>query len=434
MTKMVTRIAPSPTGRMHVGTARTALFNFLLARHHGGRFIVRIEDTDPTRDKPEFEKDILDNLAWLGIEADEIHHQSHERAAHVAAIEKLVESGNAYVSKEPSKNDATVTAEIVRFKNPNRVVNFTDLLHGDISVDTTDLKDFVIARSKTEPVHHLAVVVDDQNMGVTLAMRGEDLLSNTPRQILIQDALGLPRPAYAHLPLILAPDRTKLSKRRHAVSIGDYRARGYLPAAMVNFLAFLGWNPGGEQELFSMQQLIAAFDIPGIQKSPAVFNEEKLKWFNREYLKKMDDAAFAEYVQPALGDNVKVNVGLHRLLRERIATTSDIGTLIEAGELDFLGSTEPFKGEWMKDEKTAGRLQRVNELLDAVSEGDFMNPEAVKAAIWDYATEEGRKNVLQPMREILSGKKQSPDPFTIASVLGKREALARLAKVTELLH
>lgn len=436
--KVVTRFPPSPTGSFHIGSARTALFNHLFTAHHGGTMYLRFEDTDKARSKKEYEEDILAGLAWLNIPytLPEVYRQSGRTEQYKAALQKLFDSGAAYISEEVRKDDPSTMVSLVRLKNPGKSVTFTDLIRGDVTFDTTELGDFVIARNVDDPLYHLTVVSDDEEMGVTHVIRGEDHISNTARQILILEALGYARPEYAHIPLIFAPDRSKLSKRHGAVSLSEYRKDGYLPEAMNNYLALLGWNPGGDREVYSIQELIGSFDLKDVQKGGAIFDIEKLRWFNKEYLNKMDDDGFAKYVQPALellGESAKDNVGLHKLLRERIATTNDVRKLIDEGELDFLKSTKPFKGEWMKDPKTFERLQKMIELLSAVSEGDFMNAEAVKAAIWDYATEEGRKNVLQPMREILSGKKQSPDPFTIASVLGKKEAIERLRKAIEAL-
>lgn len=433
---VVTRIAPSPTGRMHIGTARSALFNYLWARHTGGKFLIRIEDTDPARDKPEYEQDILENLKWLGIEADAFYRQSENNAKHQEAIQKLIDGGHAYVSKEPSKDDPTKEVELVRFKNPQRVVTFTDVLRGEIQVDTTDLGDFVVARSLTQPVHHLAVVVDDADEGVTLAMRGEDLLSNTPRQILIQEALGLPRPDYLHLPLILAPDRTKLSKRRHAVSTGDYKERGFLPGALINFLALLGWNPGTEQEIFTMPELIQHFSLEQVQKSGAVFDEVKLKWVNREHMLRMEPEAFKQYVKQfvssELGTFLDTAAGsaLVAVMRDRASTFGEIRDLEGEGEYAYYLAKPDYSPEnlvWKEESKeaTKARLEHVLGLLEGVVASQWTH-ESVKNAIWAYAESEGRGQVLWPLRIALSGRDKSPDPFTISGIIGRDETLARI--------
>ncbi|MEK7530653.1 MAG: glutamate--tRNA ligase family protein [Patescibacteria group bacterium] len=431
--KIVTRIAPSPTGRMHIGTARTALFNYLWARHVGGKFLIRIEDTDPARDKPEYEKDILDNLAWLGIHGDEFHRQSENKALHAEMIAKLIDVDKAYVSKEPAKDDATRTVEVVRFRNPNVLVTFRDELRGEVSVHTADLGDFVIARSLTEPVHHLAVVVDDATAGVTLAMRGEDLLSNTPRQILIQDALGLPRPQYLHLPLILAPDRTKLSKRRHATSLGDFRERGFLASGLANFLAFLGWNPGTEQDIFTMDELIAAFDLKQIQKSPAIFDEVKLKWVNREHILHMPESDFAtmvtSFISPESAASVKKTPALASVMRERASTFGEIREADLAGEYAYFYKTPTVQADALiykteSKEATVARLSHVLKLLESTR--GVWTKEAIKEALWPYAEAEGRGQVLWPLRMALSGREKSPDPFTISGIIGYDETKYRI--------
>ncbi len=437
MQNVVTRVAPSPTGRMHIATARVALFNFLHARHVGGTFILRIEDTDPARDKPEYEDDIKTGLRWLGIEWDEFHRQSENKDAHARAIKKLIDSGHAYVSKEPAKDDATREVEVVRFKNPNSLVVFYDELRGDVAVQSNDLGDFVIARSVTDPVHHLAVVCDDAAQGVTLVMRGEDLLSNTPRQILIQEALGLPRPRYLHLPIILGTDRTKLSKRRHATSVGDFRARGYLPEAMINFISLLGWNPGTDQEIFTMNGLIAEFSLSGVQKSGAVFNEEKLRWINREHMLRMTPEAFWEHAEEYLSAETVTMLdakGLWQsvvpLMRERIATFDELRLADEAGEYRYffeapiLLRAEVLIPRGESASPTKARLERILALLEGVLEP--WTPESVKAAVWDYAEEDGRSQVLWPMRVALTGRDKSPDPFTVAGIIGKDESIARV--------
>jgi len=273
--KIITRFPPSPTGNFHVGSARTALFNFLFARKNNGKFILRIEDTDKTRSKKEFEDNIFESLEWLGLKYDEFYRQSDRGKIHRTYIEKMLDDGSIYEAED----------KIIRFKNPNKKVKFNDLVRGEIEFDTTELKDFIIAKSVDEPLYHLAVVIDDFESNITHVIRGEDHISNTPRQILIQEAIGAPRPIYAHLPLILAPDRSKLSKRKHgeSVSLDYYRNKGYSPEAMINYLALLGWNPGTEQEIFTLPELINVFDFSRVHKGGAIFDEKKLAWMNRKH-------------------------------------------------------------------------------------------------------------------------------------------------------
>ena len=273
--KIVVRMAPSPTGNFHVGGARTALYNFLFARKNNGKFILRIEDTDKERSKKEFEDDIFESLEWLRLKYDKSYRQSERGEVYKNYIEKMLSNGSVYEAED----------KVIRFKNPNKKIKFNDLVRGEIEFDTTELKDFVIAKSMDEPLYHLAVVVDDLESDITHVIRGEDHISNTPRQILIQEAIGAPRPIYAHLPLILAPDRSKLSKRKHgeSVSLDYYREKGYSPAAIINYLALLGWNPGTEQEIFTLEELIKVFDLARVHKGGAIFDEKKLAWVNRKH-------------------------------------------------------------------------------------------------------------------------------------------------------
>src|SRR3989344_1804142 len=287
MTPVVTRFPPSPTGYFHIGSARTALFNYLFAKHNGGKMVMRFEDTDRERSKKEFEKDILEGILWLGLEHDgDVLRQSERTDIYRERLATLIKSGHAYEAEESTTEAGK---KVIRFKNPNVRVTFTDLIRGQVSFETAELEDFIIARTMNEPLYNFAVVVDDYDMGITHVIRGEDHISNTQRQILMLEALGCERPVYAHLPLILAPDKSKLSKRHGAVSVNEYRAEGYLPEALVNYLALLGWNPGGQQELFSLQELVRKFDIAQDHKAGAVFDMEKLRWFNREYLDRMSD-------------------------------------------------------------------------------------------------------------------------------------------------
>jgi len=275
MGKVAVRMAPSPTGNFHVGGARTALFNFLFARKNNGKFILRIEDTDKERSKKEFEDDIFESLEWLGLKYDEFYRQSERGEIYKNYVEKMLNNDSVYEAED----------KVIRFRNPNKKTKFNDLVRGEIEFDTTELKDFVIAKSVDEPLYHLAVVIDDFESGITHVIRGEDHISNTPRQILIQEAIGAPRPLYAHLPLILAQDRSKLSKRKHgeSVSLDYYRHKGYSPEAIINYLALLGWNPGTEQEIFTLEELINVFDLERVHKGGAIFDEKKLAWVNRKH-------------------------------------------------------------------------------------------------------------------------------------------------------
>lgn len=429
-----TRIAPSPTGRMHIGTVRTALFNYLFARHHGGAYVVRIEDTDKERSKPEFEASIWTDFAWLSLKADETYRQSEHLPRHQELLKQLIDADRAYVSKELAKDGSGREVSVVRLRNPGTTVTFTDVVRGEISVDTTELGDFVIARAVDDPLYHFAVVVDDGDERISHVIRGDDHIANTPRQILIQEALNLPRPVYAHLPLILAPDRSKLSKRKHNASIDVYQDQGFLPEAILNFLALLGWNPGTEQEIFTLDELVRSFSLEGIQKSGATFSNEKLRWFNREHLLRMDEATFAREAQKHFEQATKMHPSATQLpyltaeIKERIHVWSDLAESASTGAWDFLHDSityEPSALAWKKGTPEATK-KHLQALIKSLAPVDPWTPEQIKAATWGYAEEVGRGEVLWPMRYALTGKERSPDPFTVSALIGKAKTLERL--------
>ena len=343
---VVTRFAPSPTGLLHAGNYRTAVFSYLYARQHGGKFILRIEDTDKERSKKEYEENIMDSLNWLGLKHDEFYRQSERSELHREYLEKLIASGKAFISKETPKEPGGRT-EVIRLKNPNKKVKFTDLIRGDIEVDTTDLGDFVIAKSITEPIFHFAVVVDDYTMGVTHIVRGEDHISNTPRQILIYEAIGAQYPEYAHLPLVLDAKRAKLSKRRGALAITEYRAKGFLPAALINYMSLMGWNPGTEQEIFSTNELVKAFDLSKVQKGGAIFDEKKLRWINKEHVRRIPEALFISTCTERIAQTAhahdrswthidSVIRKAKEIFHERMDTFGDLDEMVKNNELDYL--------------------------------------------------------------------------------------------------
>lgn len=433
---IVTRMAPSPTGKFHIGSARTALFSYLYARHHGGKFILRIEDTDKERSKPEFEENIIESFKWLGLEHDAFYRQSERTEIYRDHIQKLLDSGNAYISKETPTEEGG-REEVIRFKNPNQKIKFNDVILGEIEIDSTDLKDFVIAKDLNTPLYHLTVVVDDGVMSVSHVIRAQEHIANTPRQILILEALGFQRPIYAHIPLVLAPDKTKMSKRHGATALLDFRDMGYLPEAVLNFLAFMGWNPGTEQELFTKDELIRAFSLENIGKAGAVFNIEKLNWFNREWIKKkiapgmlLEDRFAIEKIQKSLGLSEEVAIRALPSVIERINTYNDLDNAEEFGFYKEVAEYDSANLIWKKSdkEKTLAHLEKVKELLGSA---DFSSSETIKSAIWDYAESVGRGDVLWPMRYSLSGKDKSPDPFTLAYVFGKDETISRISRAIE---
>ena len=342
------RFAPSPTGYLHVGGARTALFNWLLARRHGGVFVLRIEDTDAERSSWEMVAGIVDGMRWLGLDWDEgpdvggphaPYFQSQRLDKYQQHARLLVQRGRAYhcyCTPEELQNkrtdaeargeawtydrtcahrdaadiarlDAAGAPKAVRFHVPPGRTAFTDQVHGDIAFDNSNLEDFVILRSDGQPTYHLSVVVDDIDMGITHVIRGDDHISNTPKQILLYDAFGKAAPQFAHVPLIMGPDKKRLSKRHGATSVTEYQRAGYLPEAMVNFLALLGWSPGGDREVLTREELTSLFALDGISGGNAVFNLEKLDWFNQQHIARMANEALLGAIEPYLR-----NAGLWR--------------------------------------------------------------------------------------------------------------------------
>lgn len=444
--KVITRFAPSPTGFLHIGSVRTALFSYILAKQNKGEFILRIEDTDKERSKPEFEQDIVNGIDWLGFDyGSTFYRQSEREDLYKSHLKKMVDGGSAYISKEEATKDEEgrpLRAEVIRFKNPNKKIKFMDLIRGEVEFDTTELGDFVIAKSLSEPLYHLAVVIDDFEMKVTHVVRGEDHISNTPRQILIQGAIGAPRPVYAHLPLILDGNRAKMSKRKHGelVSLEYYRRQGFLKEAIINYLALLGWNPGTDQEIFTLEELIKVFDISKVQKSGAVFDTEKLRWLNKQHIERLPKAELYARIKEIIGQNIAGELlqKITPVITERIQTFGDLQIMKNQGELEYF-FTDPsyqkgsllFKG---KGDFSAleTHLKRAIELLKAIPEHDF-NAEAAKDAVWEYASAVGRGDVLWPMRFALSGQDKSPDPFILADILGKKVTLHRLETALNLI-
>ncbi|MEX0910251.1 MAG: glutamate--tRNA ligase [Candidatus Paceibacterota bacterium] len=432
-----TRIAPSPTGWLHIGTARTALFNYLFTKQNKGQFILRIEDTDKTRSKKEYEDNIIEALSWLGLCYDEKYRQSERLDIYQKYLKKIIDTGQAYTSKEQA-TDGSGEVEVIRFKNPNQKITFTDLIRGDITFDTTDLGDFVIAKDMSTPLYHLAVVVDDYEMNITHVIRGEDHISNTPRQLLIAKAIGAPTPIYAHIPLILAPDRSKLSKRHGAVAITEYKNQGYTAEAMINFMALLGWSPQAgphatNEEIFNLNQLIKKFNLETVNNSGAIFNVEKLNWLNKEHLKLMPSLDLITEIKKHLPNITTLTpnqqTSLVNIILEKIYTWSDLTDLVAAGNFDYF-FTPPVITDKTKL-KTRDYLEDTIKILEDLDPNNFTAPE-IKTALWDFATAKGRGNVLWPLRYALTGQDKSPDPFVVAEILGQTETITRLKTANSL--
>lgn len=441
--EVVTRFPPSPTGNLHIGAARTALFNWLFAQHHSGRTVLRFEDTDTERSEKKYAKNIQEGLEWLGITYDGPYFQSERADIYKSYIQKLLDADAAYISDESETEGGR--DEVIRFRNPNKVIEFDDMIRGTISVDTTDLGDFVIAKSIDEPLYHMAVVVDDHEMGITHVIRGDEHIANTPRQILLLEAMNVMRPTYAHIPLILGDDGKKLSKRHGATGLDEFRDKGVLPAGMMNYLALLGWHPSDDQEMFTQDDLIQSFTIDRVQKSPATFSMEKLRWVNRQHIIGLTDEEFYDLVRTTMPSDITKlpQYDLDRLrrclpiLRERVELLKDITDMAAAGELEFLFEAPKYSADdlaFKEDDPsdTAEYLTEVKKKLSAIDIDDF-SAETVKDSVWDYASDIGRGNVLWPMRFSLSGQRQSPGPFMLAAAIGKDETISRLNSAISIL-
>lgn len=439
-------MAPSPTGPLHVGTARTALFNMLFARHHGGTFILRIEDMDRSRSKPEFTEQILDGLTWLGIEWDEgprtggphaPYVQSERREHYQQALERLLSSGAA-VEQEGA----------VVFRVPPRTEPYVihDHIRGDVHVPADQLKDFVIAKPRTsesagtgkwDPLFHLTVVVDDAAMDITHVIRGEDHLSNTPKHLLLQQALEIRTPEYAHLPLLLDSQRHKLSKRTATIGIEMYREQGVLPEALVNFLGLLGWNPKTEKEVFTLDELSARFDLDGIQKGGAIFDVRKLAWLQREHLQRLSREDLFTRGKPYLereGISFSSSEASDRIARGLDMWRVRGGTFSESAPVIRMIATSPEISStdlvWKKAtaEETIRALDAMIDIIDTLPPNVWKSGEVLQTAIRDQVDARGidRATILWPTRVALSGKKESPSPGELAWALDPEETKRRL--------
>ena len=456
---IVTRIPPSPTGLMHIGTARTALYNWLYARRHNGQMQFRIEDTDRERYAPEFVQSIVDGLKWLGLNWDgDILSQYERRDRHAEVARELVKTGKAYycycspeelnTMREKAKAEGKITfydrrwrdadpstapegvAPVIRIKAPldgESVVR--DHVQGEVKVNNEQLDDFIILRSDGTPTYMLAVVVDDHDMGVTHVIRGDDHLNNTFRQNLIYDAMNWRLPDYAHLPMILGPDGSKLSKRHGATSVAEYADMGYLPEAMRNYLLRLGWSHGDE-EIISTEQAIAWFDLEHVQKSPARFDFAKLDSINAHYIKEADNERLTSLVSVFIekkGLTVDA-VGRARLLAGMDELKSRAKTLLQiADEGAFYCKTVPYAfDDKAKANLDAAILQTLTDKLSGITEFTAANIEAACKDIANQNTEGKLGKVAMPLRAALTGTTVSPSIFHAAEILGKDEALSRL--------
>jgi len=415
---MRVRFAPSPTGSLHIGGARTALYNWLLARGSGGTLVLRIEDTDRERSTPENVEQILDALSWLELDWDEGPHSQAERAPeHKAAIEQLLENGHGYEDEGAVRIKVADEGEVV----------VHDVIRGEVTFPLSAIDDFVIARSDGSALYNLAVAVDDRDMGITHVVRGEDHLSNTPRQILIQQALGAEPPVYAHLPLLHGPDGKKLSKRHGAASVQELRVNGYLPAAVRNYLALLGWGYDESTTFFTTDELIERFSVERVSKNPAVFDEQKLAWMNANYLRGLEIDELVRLLEDRYGrDDLRAAA---EIAQEKLRTIEDFwpfaGFLFERREID------PAAWEKVMKDGAAENLAQARAALAEVAGWDKAPIEAALRAVVD-ARGVKPKEVFQPVRVAISGTTVSPGIFESLTVLGRDEALARIDAALDL--
>ena len=404
------RFAPSPTGQLHIGGARTALYNWLLARKHGGTMVLRIEDTDRERSTDENVDQILDALRWLELDWDEGPLSQAERAPrHREEIDRLLADGHAYEDEGA-----------VRLRVPEGETVVTDVIRGDVRFPNDSIKDFVIARSDGSALYNLAVAVDDLDMGITHVIRGEDHLSNTPRQAMILAAMGVDPPIYAHLPLLHGPDGKKLSKRHGAASVQELREAGYLPEAVRNYIALLGWGLDAETTFLTTEQLVEGFSLERVSKNPAVFDEQKLRWMNGRYLRELETAELARRLESMLGRH-----GLEpaaAVAQEKMQTLADFWPL--AG---FLVEPQPIDEKAWEKVMRDGAGERLSAVRDELAALEAFDQESVEAALRGLVDRLGvkAKDVFQPLRVAIAGSTISPGIFESVVALGRDETLAR---------
>jgi glutamyl-tRNA synthetase len=465
------RIAPSPTGYLHLGTIRAALFNYLFAKKEGGKFIIRIEDTDTERSLPIYENDILSGIKALAINWDEgpdiggpygPYRQSERTEFYKKNLQKLLDEKKAYwcfCSKEEleeerkammaaglapkysgkcrtltpdqvEKNKKEGKKAVIRLNVPANVeIEFSDIIRGKIKTNTDVFGDFVIAKNISTPLFLFSNALDDSMMKISHVIRGEDHISNTPKQVVVQQALGIESPKYAHLPLVLNPDRTKMSKRKMETSFDEYLKDGYLPEAIVNFLALLGWHPDDEQEIMTMEEMASKFSLKRVQKAGAVFNIEKLDWFNAQYIKQMPVKELAEkikkYIPESWSSDEKKLLKALAIEQPRMKKLSEFkdsaGFLFELSDYD----PELLKWKTCSPQSTKANLSKMRDAINELETKDFSQT-ILEEKLMPVAASIGRGETLWPLRISLSGLKNSPGPFEIMEVLGKKESLRRI--------
>ncbi len=483
MTKVRVRFAPSPTGYLHVGGARTALFNWLFARHSGGKFILRIEDTDRERSKPEYEEAILRDLQWLGLDWDEgpsiggacgPYRQTERAALYREQLKKLLAAGSAYhcfcthKELEAERSEAQAVGKIYRYSGKCRnlppeeaeakrkaglpfsvrlkvtegVTTFTDIIRGEVSVDHKEIDDFILVRSGGEPTYNFVATIDDALMEISHVIRGDDHLSNTPKQILLYRALGLPAPLFAHIPLILGPDRTPLSKRHGANAVGEFKRKGYLPEALMNYLALLGWSVDGKTEIISKDDLIKRFGLERVVKSPACFDYEKLQWLNGHYIRLADEERIYQLCLEYLWDAGAINddfmqqggLALKRMIgtvKNSLKTISDVGEQLTY----FLGEVHTYDPQAMAKYLVPETLPVLEHAVRVLEETVAFDAMSLEEKFRGAAAQSGRKfaEYVHPMRLAVTGRTMSPNLFELIEILGKGRCIVRLKRFIQMI-
>ncbi len=422
MTKIRVRFAPSPTGYLHVGSARTALFNWLFARHSKGEFILRIEDTDMARSKQEYLDEILESLKWLGLNWDgELYFQSKRMGLYKEYAGKLLNSGFAY-EKEGA----------LHFKMPATKLKINDIIHGDIEFDCSLIKDQVLIKSDGSPTYNFACVVDDSTMGITHIIRGDDHISNTPKQVVIYNALGMNLPQFCHIPLILGVDRSRLSKRHGATSIRDYKEEGFLPEGLVNYLCNLGWSMGSGKDIFSIDEAIKEFKLEDINKTAGVFDINKLTWLNGQYIRKLDpEKLFGMLVEILKKENLyrqefdkKWVLEIVKLFQDRIRTTYDF---VDMADFFFKDDIE-YDQDGVKKFFTTDTKDILQELIPKLEALSNFDAHSVENAVRSLSEKLGIKpaKIIHPARLATTGKTAGAGLFETTALLGKEKTIKRL--------
>jgi glutamyl-tRNA synthetase len=425
--KVRTRFAPSPTGHVHIGNMRAAIYNWLFARHHGGEFLLRVEDTDRERSTPEAIQALLDAMKWLKLDVDEEPlYQSTRMESHLEVAEKLLSKGLAY--KEDK--GGTGQGECIIFSMPGRDVSFEDGIKGTLSKAADNMQDFVIVRSNGTPVFHLANVLDDIEQGVTHVIRGDDHIENTYRHIALYEALGADVPKFAHLPMIVNAQGKPYSKRDGDAFVGDFRTKGFLGDALFNYLALLGWSPGDDREIMTREEMVEAFSLERCQSSAAQVDLKKLTWMNGEYMLKLPEeefeaAAFAELEKAGLDAEPEYAVRVFDLIRERVKTVADIAPMVRYFFSDDFEYDEKAVSKKLQKEGVADTLQQVSELFASLEVFDEASTDKV---LHDFVEQSGLGfgAVMAPIRIAVSGVQSGPDLFPMLAVLGRRRVLARI--------